>query len=262
MLPLNRAAHQDARGDRARTPRSCTWAATRGEPRTRRRRARRHHARRRAPAPKVVYAEGVRDHRERRSGAQDAVELGDPGENRAAHRGRGEGGARGRRSSCSCIGDERGDHPRGVGRQPPRRRASLDLVGQQDELADAMLELGKPVVVVLINGRPVWRCRSWPGSANAHRRGAGTRAGGRHAIGDVLFGDVNPGGKLPITHPARCRAVAGTTTTAAPTSFRPYLDVPRGAAVAVRLGAELHDVRAVGAASSRPRRSARPDRRR
>ncbi|HEY3761100.1 MAG TPA: glycoside hydrolase family 3 N-terminal domain-containing protein [Verrucomicrobiae bacterium] len=79
-------------------------------------------------------------------------------------------------------------------------RTSLDLIGRQDELVAAMLATGKPVVVLLFNGRPL--------SINEVAKNVptifecwylGQECG--HAVADVLFGDFNPGGKLPITIP-------------------------------------------------------------
>ncbi len=79
-------------------------------------------------------------------------------------------------------------------------RASLDLFGRQEELVDAMLATGKPVIVFLFNGRPLSiesLQRKVPVIFECWYLGQET---GR-AVADVLFGDFNPGGKLPITVP-------------------------------------------------------------
>jgi len=79
-------------------------------------------------------------------------------------------------------------------------RTSLELTGQQQELVTAMLSTGKPVIVFLFNGSPlsiqylhenvpaIFECW-YPGQE------------GGHALADILFGDYNPNGKLPITIP-------------------------------------------------------------
>ena len=75
---------------------------------------------------------------------------------------------------------------------------TLGLTGEQNELAQAMFALGKPVVVVLINGQPL----SIPEvveKANGVLEGWYAGQEGGTALADVLFGDVNPGGKLPVT---------------------------------------------------------------
>lgn len=79
-------------------------------------------------------------------------------------------------------------------------RTSLDLPGRQMELIRAIHDTGKPYVIVLMNGRPLtinWIAENSP--AILETWFAGTEAG--NAIADVLFGDVNPGGKLPVTFP-------------------------------------------------------------
>ena len=79
-------------------------------------------------------------------------------------------------------------------------RSSLDLPGRQLDLVKALHATGKPVVVVLMNGRPLtinWIAENAP--AILETWFAGTEAG--NAIADVLFGDLNPGGKLPVTFP-------------------------------------------------------------
>jgi beta-glucosidase len=79
-------------------------------------------------------------------------------------------------------------------------RASLSLVGRQDDLVCTMLRTGKPVVALLFNGRPL-ACetvsREVPAVLECWYLGQET---GR-AVAEVLFGDVNPSGKLPITVP-------------------------------------------------------------
>ena len=79
-------------------------------------------------------------------------------------------------------------------------RSSLDIPGRQVDLLKAILATGKPVAVVLMNGRPLtinWVADNAPAILEAWF--AGSQAG--NAIADVLFGDVNPGGKLPVTFP-------------------------------------------------------------
>lgn len=79
-------------------------------------------------------------------------------------------------------------------------RGSLDLPGRQEELLKAVCALGKPVVLVLLNGRPLsinWAAEHVPAILEAWE--PGTEGG--NAVADILFGDVNPGGKLPVTFP-------------------------------------------------------------
>jgi beta-glucosidase len=79
-------------------------------------------------------------------------------------------------------------------------RASLELLGNQDGLVRAMLNLHKPIVVVLINGRPNsinYIAETVPAVLEGWYLGQETGT----AVADILFGDYNPGGKLPISVP-------------------------------------------------------------
>ncbi|MEE4193972.1 MAG: beta-glucosidase BglX [Anaerolineae bacterium] len=81
-------------------------------------------------------------------------------------------------------------------------RASLDLPGRQEELLQNVAAFGKPVVLVLINGRPLsinWAAENIPAILEAWQ--PGTEGG--NAVADMLFGDANPGGKLPVCFPRK-----------------------------------------------------------
>ena len=79
-------------------------------------------------------------------------------------------------------------------------RKSLDLPGKEEELLEAVAATGKPIVLVLMNGRPLnitWASTHVPAILEAWY--PGTQGG--NAIADVLFGEVIPGGKLPFGWP-------------------------------------------------------------
>ncbi len=79
-------------------------------------------------------------------------------------------------------------------------RSSLDLPGRQQELLEAVAALGKLVVLVLLNGRPLsiaWAAENIPAILEAWEPGSE----GGHAVAGALFGDTNPGGKLPASFP-------------------------------------------------------------
>ena len=80
-------------------------------------------------------------------------------------------------------------------------RATLSLLGRQQELLETLHRTGKPMVVVYIEGRPM--DKSWAAAhADALLTAYYPGQEGGQAIADVLFGDVNPAGRLPISVPA------------------------------------------------------------
>jgi beta-glucosidase len=81
-----------------------------------------------------------------------------------------------------------------------RDSADLRLPGAQEQLVKAVYETGKPVVMVIVDGRPLalgWMADKIPAIVMAWKPGEE----GGNAVADVIFGDYNPGGKLPVTFP-------------------------------------------------------------
>lgn len=79
-------------------------------------------------------------------------------------------------------------------------RSSLTLSGGQEELLEAVAATGKPVVLVLVNGRPLeisWAAEHVPAILETWY--SGSQAG--NGIADILFGDANPAGHLPVSWP-------------------------------------------------------------
>ncbi len=147
---------------------------------------------------RIVYAEGVAITKSDDWWA-DRVELADPGENRAKIAAAVEA-ARAADVIVLALGDTEQTSREGWAANHLGDRASLDLVGEQQALFDALHALGKPVVVVLINGRPASTVAiAAQASALVEAWYLGEQGG--HALANVLFGDVAPGGKLPVTIP-------------------------------------------------------------
>lgn len=81
-----------------------------------------------------------------------------------------------------------------------RSRSKLDLPGVQQQLLEEVYKVNKNIVLVLLNGRPLtitWADKNIPAIVEAWQPGSQ----GGNAIAQVLFGDYNPGGKLPMTFP-------------------------------------------------------------
>jgi beta-glucosidase len=103
--------------------------------------------------------------------------------------------------------------------------ANLDLTGLQEELLKAVYATGTPTVVVLINGRPLsihWASENIPAIIEAWMCGEQ----GGNAVADVLFGDYNPGGKLPITVPRHSGQYPYYYNFSATKEGAKYIDMP------------------------------------
>jgi beta-glucosidase len=148
---------------------------------------------------KVVYSEGCKITADGGSWQRDEVQLSDAAADRrqiaAARR-----VARTADAIVVCMGCNEQGAREAWNVNHLGDRTSLDLLGRQDELVQAMLATGKPVVVLLFNGRPLstnYIAQNVPAVCECWY--LGQECG--HAVADVLFGDFNPGGKLPISIP-------------------------------------------------------------
>ncbi|GFZ90292.1 MULTISPECIES: glycoside hydrolase family 3 N-terminal domain-containing protein [Sphingobium] len=144
----------------------------------------------------VVHAQGVFITRSEDRSA-DEVLLADPAENRALIAQAVEV-AKTADIVLLAIGDTEQTSREGFAKNHLGDRTSLDLLGEQNALFAALKATGKPVVVCAINGRPP----SYPmvaDGANALLECWYPGQEGGTAMADILFGDVNPGAKLPVT---------------------------------------------------------------
>ncbi|WP_439098421.1 glycoside hydrolase family 3 N-terminal domain-containing protein [Alteraurantiacibacter buctensis] len=145
----------------------------------------------------IVHAQGVEIVQGDSDWWDDPVVLGDPAENRRRIAAAVEA-ARDADTIVLFIGDTEKTSREGWAANHLGDRTDLDLVGEQNELFSALKALGKPIVAVLVNGRPP----SYPliaaeADAILETWYAGEQQGS--AIADALFGRVNPGGKLPVS---------------------------------------------------------------
>jgi beta-glucosidase len=129
----------------------------------------------------------------------DEVKLGDPVANRALIRQAVEA-ARNADQIILTLGDTEQTSREAWAPGHLGDRSSLDLVGEQQLLFDALRSLGKPIAVVLVNGRPA-SIPKIAAEANAIVEAWYPGEQGGNALADVLFGDYNPGGKMPVTVP-------------------------------------------------------------
>ncbi|TFG24669.1 MAG: beta-glucosidase [Promethearchaeota archaeon] len=131
---------------------------------------------------KVNYAKGCEIQSDDKSGFKEAIELAKKSE------------------VVILVVGEKAGLTRGCTSGESRDRSSLTLPGVQDELVREIHATGASIVLVLINGRPLsisWEKENIPAILEAWLPGEE----GGVAVADVLFGDYNPGGKLPISVP-------------------------------------------------------------
>jgi beta-glucosidase len=151
---------------------------------------------------KVVYAEGCRftnKHQDWHGWFDDNVELIDPA-TQADKIKEAVAAAKSADVAILVVGENESTNREAWSEQHRGDRDSLDLLGAQNELVKAVVETGTPTVVLLINGRPLsinYIAEHVPAILEGWYLG---EEGGT-AAANVLFGDVSPGGKLPITFP-------------------------------------------------------------
>jgi beta-glucosidase len=97
-----------------------------------------------------------------------------------------------------AVGDDPTITREGTLKALPGDRNSLDLFGMQNDLIEALIATGKPIVALLLNGRAL-AVNRLAEKANALIEGWYLGQEGGNAFADVLFGKVNPGGKLPVS---------------------------------------------------------------
>lgn len=135
-----------------------------------------------SPDTKVPYARGCNNYDNDISGIAEAVHI-----------------AKQADAVVLILGDRSGLTPECTTGET-RDSSDLRLPGVQEQLAEAILATGKPVAVILITGRP-YALTGLAEKANAILEAWLPGEEGGSAIADILFGDVNPGGKLPMTFP-------------------------------------------------------------
>jgi len=148
---------------------------------------------------KVVYAEGCKITKEGGDWFADSAHLNDPGDDQKLIA---EAATVAKTADVALLvlGGNEDTNKEGWADNHLGDRDSLDLVGRQNDLVKAVLETGKPIIVVLINSGPLsinYIAENVPAILEGFYLGQETGVG----VADVLFGDYNPAGKLTISFP-------------------------------------------------------------
>jgi beta-glucosidase len=164
---------------------------------------------------KVLYAKGCDIDSQDRSGFEEAIKI-----------------SREADVVIAVMGEKSGLDPRWFGLKKEVvqytsgegvDRASLGLPGVQEELIKELYKVGKPIILLLINGRPLSITNILP-YVNAVIEAWFPGEEGGNAIADIIFGDVNPSGRLPVSIPKTVGQVP-IYYSRKPSSFRDYIDV-------------------------------------
>jgi beta-glucosidase len=172
----------------------------------------------------IIFAQGVKI-TEDDDWYGDDVKLADPAANRALIAEAVEK-AKSADQIILTLGDTEQTSREGWAENHLGDRDSLDLVGEQQELFDALKALGKPITVVLVNGRPP-SINKIAKEANAIIESWYLGEQGGTALANILMGDANPGGKLPVTF-VRSAGQLPFTYNHKPTARRGYLFADSG----------------------------------
>lgn len=158
-----------------------------------------------SPSTEVLYAKGCELADELREGFKEAVEIASKSD-----------------VIVAVMGEDSGLFKRGLSGEG-NDRTDINLPGVQEDLLKALKEIGKPIVLVLLNGRPLsikWEKENIDAIIEAWYPGEE----GGNAIADVIFGDYNPAGRLPVSFPVEVGQIP-VYYNRKPSAFNEYLTV-------------------------------------